>query len=200
MLQGPFTRRPLRALGKSAWAGFLRTTGILPLAKRWVRRQGTVVLTFHRVLNDAELEQTASLPGMIVRNRTFDDFLGYAARNLEIVSAGDDPEWKSNGRLKIALTFDDGWSDNATEAFPIARKHHAPIAIFIVARRIGTILPFWPEQAASVLGGGLDAGTQESQRTLEELIERMKSLPSAERKSIINRITQDRGGANCCKE
>src|SRR5947209_5198793 len=100
MLQGPFTRRPLRALGKSAWAGFLRGTGILPLAKRWVRRQGTVVLTFHRVLNDADLVVTASLTGMIVRSRTFDEFLSYAATNLEIVSAGDSPEWNSNDRLK----------------------------------------------------------------------------------------------------
>ena len=200
MLQGPFARRPLRALGKSAWAGFLRAIGILPLAKRWVRRQGTVVLTFHRVLNDAELEGTASLLGMIVRNRTFDDFLAYAARNLEIVSAGDDPEWKSNGKLKIALTFDDGWCDNATEAFPIARKHNAPITIFIVTKRIGTTLPFWPEQAASVLGLGLDAGTQERQRSIEQTIERMKSLPSAERKRIIKRITHDEHRANSCKE
>lgn len=200
MLQGPFTTRPLRAIGKSAWAGFLRSVGILPLAKRWVRRQGTVVLTFHRVLNDAELEGTASLIGMIVRNRTFDDFLAYAARNLEIISAGSDPEWKSNGKLKIALTFDDGWCDNATEAFPIARKHNAPITIFIVAKRTGTQLPFWPEQAASVLGLGLDAGTQDRQRNIEEMIERMKSLPSAERKRIISRITQDDHDANSCKE
>ena len=200
MLQGPFTKRPLRALGKCAWAGFLRTIGILTLAKRWVRRQGTVVLTFHRVLNDADLEGTASLIGMIVRNRTFDDFLAYASRNLEIVSAGSDPEWKSNGKLKIALTFDDGWCDNATEAFPIARKHNAPITIFIVPKRIGTKLPFWPEQAASVLGLGLDAGTQERQRSIEQIIEYMKSLPSAERKRIINRITQGDDGADSSKE
>ncbi len=47
-----------------------------------------MVLTFHRVLNDAELEATASLRGMIVRSRTFDDFLAYATQNLEIVDAG----------------------------------------------------------------------------------------------------------------
>jgi peptidoglycan/xylan/chitin deacetylase (PgdA/CDA1 family) len=200
MLQGPFTTRTVRAIGKSAWAGLLRSVGILPLAKRWVRRQGTVVLTFHRVLNDAELEGTASLIGMIVRNCTFDDFLAYAARNLEIVSAGSDPEWKSNGKLKIALTFDDGWCDNATEAFPIARKHNAPITIFIVAKKIGTKLPFWPEQAASVLGLGLDAGTQQRQRSIEQVIEYMKSLPSVERKRIINRITQGDDGADSSKE
>jgi len=64
MLQRPFTSRPVRALGKE-WRGpvLLRGSGILWLAKRWLKREGTVVLTFHRVLNDTELEGTASLLG-----------------------------------------------------------------------------------------------------------------------------------------
>jgi peptidoglycan/xylan/chitin deacetylase (PgdA/CDA1 family) len=200
MLQRPFTSRPVRAFGKSAWAGLLRASGLLWLAKRWVRSEGTVVLTFHRVLNDAELESTASLIGMIVRSRTFDDFLGYAADNLEIVNAGHDPQWKSNGKLKVAVTFDDGWCDNATEAFPIARRHSAAMTIFIVAKKIGSVLPFWPEQAASVLGLGLDVDTGERQRNIEQIIERLKSLPSQERKRVISRITHDDEGAMNCKE
>jgi peptidoglycan/xylan/chitin deacetylase (PgdA/CDA1 family) len=192
MQQGPFTRRPLRALSKSAWARFLHGIGILGLAKRWVRSQGTVVLTFHRVLNDVELEATASLLGMIVRSNTFDDFLAYAARDLEIVDAGRGPEeWTDNNRLKVAITFDDGWCDNATEVFPIVRKHKAPITIFIVPRRIGSVMPFWPEQAAAVLGHGQD---------IASVIERLKSLPSSERKRIISRITQDDRPMKSCEE
>ena len=200
MLHSPFTSRPVRALGKSAWAAFLRGTGMLWLARQWVKREGTVVLTFHRVLNDTELERTASLLGMIVRSRTFDSFLGYASENLEIVNAGLDPDWRSKNRLKVAVTFDDGWCDNATEAFPAARRHNAPITIFIVARKIGSVLPFWPEQAASVLGLGLDVDASERQRNIERLIERLKSLPSPERKRVISRITQGDEGSNSCKE
>lgn len=188
MPQTPFKSRPVRAFSKSAWARVLRYTGILGLAKRWVRREGAVVLTFHRVLNDAELEGTASLLGMIVRTRTFDDFLAYATENLEIVNAGEEPEWKDNGRLKVAITFDDGWCDNAVEAFPIARKHEAPITIFIVAQRIGSRLPFWPEQAAAILGSWNDSGAPHRHRDIEQVIERLKGLPSAERKRLIGRI------------
>jgi peptidoglycan/xylan/chitin deacetylase (PgdA/CDA1 family) len=200
MLQRPFTSRPVRALGKSAWAGFLRGSGILTLAKRWVKREGPVVLTFHRVLNDAELEGTASLLGMIVRSKTFDNFLAYATENLEIVNAGQEPDWNSVTRLKVAVTFDDGWCDNATEAFPIACKHKAPITIFIVARKIGSVLPFWPEQAASVLGLGLDVDTSERQRDIEQIIERLKGLPSPERKRLMGRITQGASGGSACKD
>jgi len=191
MQQGPFTRRRLRALSKSAWARFLRGIGILGLAKRWVRRRGTVVLTFHRVLNDFELEATASLRGMIVRSRTFDDFLAYATQNLEIVDAGRGPDWTKNSRLKVAITFDDGWCDNASEVFPLIRKHKAPITIFIVPQRIGSVMPFWPEQTAAVLGPGLD---------IAAVIERLKSLPSSERKRIISRITQNDKDTTSFKE
>jgi peptidoglycan/xylan/chitin deacetylase (PgdA/CDA1 family) len=150
-----------------------------------------VVLTFHRVLNDVELEATASLRGMIVRSRTFDDFLAYAAQNLEIVDAGRGPDWTKNSRLKVAITFDDGWCDNASEVFPLVRKHKTPITIFIVARRIGSVLPFWPEQTAAVLGPGLD---------IAAVIERLKSLPSSERKRIISRIRQDDKDTTSFKE
>ncbi len=175
-------------------------SGILWLAKRWLKREGTVVLTFHRVLNDTELEGTASLLGMIVRSRTFDDFLAYASANLEIVNAGKEPDWQNNERLKVAVTFDDGWCDNATEAFPIARKHKAPITIFIVARKIGSVLPFWPEQAATVLGVGIDADAPQRQRDIERIIERLKGLPSPERKRLISRITNGDYGADSCNE
>lgn len=198
MVNSPFTRRPVRAFGKSAWARFLRFSGLLGLAKRWVKSEGTVVLTFHRVLNDAELECTASLMGMIVRSRTFDGFLAHAAENLEIVNAGHDPVWTNNGKLKVAVTFDDGWCDNATEAFPIARKHEAPFTIFIVARRIGSVLPFWPEQAAAVLSKGQHSEALCRQGEMEKIIERLKGLPSAERKHLISRMTQgDKFAAAC---
>jgi peptidoglycan/xylan/chitin deacetylase (PgdA/CDA1 family) len=150
-----------------------------------------VVLTFHRVLNDVELEATASLRGMIVRSRTFDDFLAYATQNLEIVDAGRGPDWTKNNRLKVAITFDDGWCDNASEVFPLVRKHKAPITIFIVARRIGSVLPFWPEQTAAVLGPGLD---------IAAVIERLKSLPSSERKRVISRITENDKDTTSFKE
>jgi peptidoglycan/xylan/chitin deacetylase (PgdA/CDA1 family) len=150
-----------------------------------------VVLTFHRVLNDVELEATASLPGMIVRTRTFDDFLAYATQNLEIVDAGHGPDWTKNSRLKVAITFDDGWCDNASEVFPVVRKHKAPITIFIVPRRIGSVLPFWPEQTAAVLGPGGD---------IAAVIERLKILPSSERKRFISRITENEKDTTSFKE
>jgi len=72
---------------------------MLSLARKWVQRHGVIVLTFHRVLTDSELQQTASLGGMIVRDRTFADFLQYASRHCEFANLEQEPDWKSNGKL-----------------------------------------------------------------------------------------------------
>ncbi len=106
-------RSALRAHGKVFWAGLLRASGMLSLARKWVQRHGAIVLTFHRVLTDSELQQTASLGGMIVRSGRSPRFLKYASSSANL------PIWTASrsgspaSKLKLAVTFDDGWSDNA---------------------------------------------------------------------------------------
>src|SRR2546430_9587136 len=146
-----FTRSALRAQGKTFWAVLLRASGMLYLARKWVQRHGAIVLTFHRVLSDSEVEQTASLPGMIVRSSTFAGFVKCASQSSEFIDLSREPEWKSSGKLKLAVTFDDGWSDNAAAAYPAARQYWTPIAIFIVPEKTGTTLPFWPERTAAAM-------------------------------------------------
>ena len=174
------------------WAGALRVTGILYLAKRWVRRRGMIVLTFHRVLEDDGLRQTASLAGMIVRRSTFADFLKYAAATCEFADLVQEPNWTPGSRLKLSLTFDDGWSDNASVAFPLASASQAPMLIFIVPERMGSALPFWPERAAALLehtfrtvGRSLEASY------IEQTIESLKGLPASERDQRLEQLAAE---------
>jgi peptidoglycan/xylan/chitin deacetylase (PgdA/CDA1 family) len=177
-----FTRSKARARGKLLWAGLLRGCGVLSLAKSWVRRRGIIVLTFHRVLRDSELARTASLPGMVVREQTFEQFLNHAADKYEFVDLSREPDWHSNARPRLAVTFDDGWSDNASTAFPIARKLGVPMLIFIATEKMGRALPFWPEQAASAL----DRFTvRHDIRHVERAIDNLKGLPAKERNQQI---------------
>jgi peptidoglycan/xylan/chitin deacetylase (PgdA/CDA1 family) len=177
-----FTRSKARARGKFFWAGLLRISGVLFLAKSWVRRRGALVLTFHRVLADADLEHTASMPGMVVRQQTFSRFLEHAAETCRFVDLSRDPDWQPGSRLKLAMTFDDGWSDNASIAYPIARSHSAPMLIFIVPAKVGSALPFWPERAASAMEQGFSRnGHEQSIGAMEQAIETLKGLSAQER-------------------
>ena len=184
----------MRARSKVFWAGLLRFSGILSLAKTWVRRRGAIVLTFHRVLGDADLQHTASLPGMVVRQETFNSFLRYAAEKCEFMDLSCDPDWRPSSRLKLAVTFDDGWSDNASTAFPIAQNHRAPMLIFIVPAKMGTALPFWPERAASVLEQSVGAGSHGADRGyVEQQIENLKGLPAAVRNQRLGQLVAEHG-------
>jgi peptidoglycan/xylan/chitin deacetylase (PgdA/CDA1 family) len=190
----PFTRPALRAQGKAFWASLLCVSGLLYLAKKWVRRSGAIVLTFHRVLTDSELQQTASLPGMIVRSGTFSGFLKYASEACEFIDPALEPEWKPSGKLKLAVTFDDGWSDNATGAYPLACQYGAPMVIFIVPKKTGTELPFWPERTAAALDHGLAAnGSGHNSSYIEQAIEELKELPAKERERRIGQMTATPG-------
>ena len=172
------------------WATLLRASGLLYLAKKWVRRHGAIVLTFHRVLTDSELQQTASLRGMIVRSETFSGLLKYASEACEFIALTREPDWKPSGKLKLAVTFDDGWSDNATAAYPLACQYQVPIVIFIVAEKTGAELPFWPERTAAALGHGLSSdGSERSASYVEQTIEELKELPAAERERRISQMT-----------
>ncbi len=187
-MPSPFTRSTLRAHGKVFWAGVLRASGMLHLARSWVRRHGAIVLTFHRVLSDSEVQQTASLPGMIVRSSTFAGFLKYTSQTFEFIDLSRNQEWKSNGKLKLGVTFDDGWSDNATEAYPSARQYHAPITIFIVPEKTGTALPFWPERTAAALDRPAADRSGRDAVSIERAIEALKELPANEREHRIGQM------------
>ncbi len=188
-MPSPFRRSIIRARGKTFWAGLLRASGMLRLVRKWVKRQGAIVLTFHRVLTDSELQQTASLGGMIVRRRTFADFLKYASQHCEFANLQHGPEWKPDGKLKLAVTFDDGWSDNAESAYPLAFQYHVPLVIFIVPEKTGTALPFWPERAAAALDR-VPTAHPAQRRTdfIRRSIEELKALRVNERESRINQL------------
>src|SRR6476661_5884437 len=187
-MASPFSRSALRAHGKVFWAGLLRASGMLSLARKWVQRHGSIVLTFHRVLTDSELQQTASLGGMIVRDRTFADFLQYASRHCEFANLEQEPDWKSNGKLKLAVTFDDGWADNAERVYPITSQHHAPFVIFIVPEKTGTALPFWPERTAAALDRIPAVNGSRRADSIGRAIEELKTLPAMERESRISQM------------
>lgn len=178
--------RRLRRRLRPYWALFLRFSGLTWWAERQLRREGTVVvLTFHRVLPEREFETTNSPRGMVMSAGTFDALAAHVAENYRPVSldASAAPPRQPSDRLGIAFTFDDGWSDTATVAFPIAQRHGVPIAVFVCPLLAGRQSPYWPERVIASLraGDGVPAD-------VEQVIESLKAQPPAEREQNLARF------------
>jgi len=169
------------------WARLLRASGCLWWAKRQLRRRGAVlVLTFHRILDDAEFRLTCSLPGMVVRRRTFETLAAHAAREFEAVDFAQAIAGTA-GKLRVMFTFDDGWKDNYTNALPVMRACGMPATVFVCPGLIGRTLPFWPEAIASLLG---EATPRVPGAEIELLIERLKTYSAVRRQQYISQLCE----------
>lgn len=112
--------------GSAAWIG-------ATARKLGARRSQGAVLTYHRILPD-DADVRAVEPGMYVRAGTFARHLdwireSFTVRTLEELVRHPGAEASAPS---VALTFDDGWRDNLTVAWPILRRAAVRATIFLV--------------------------------------------------------------------
>ncbi|WP_374482999.1 polysaccharide deacetylase family protein [Zoogloea sp.] len=92
-------------------------------------RFGTLI--FHRVVPEPDPLQ----PGEICAAQ-FDELIGVLVRYFNILSAEEAIEAWQAGKLPprtLVITFDDGYADNFTIAYPILRKHGVRALFFIAS-------------------------------------------------------------------
>jgi peptidoglycan/xylan/chitin deacetylase (PgdA/CDA1 family) len=116
-------------------------------------RGKVVILMYHRVVGEGELSRQYIQPGMYVTTETFERHVAFLQQYFEIVSFGellamwDEQRWDPDKRYCL-ITFDDGWLDNYTCAFPVLKRRGAPATVFLPTAFIGTERWFWPEKVA----------------------------------------------------
>lgn len=102
------------------------------------------ILNYHRVLPSNKVDN--SLVNIAVSTDNFIYQLNYLTKNFDVISLDDlllHLKGKSN-EFKIAITFDDGYSDNLDYAYPILEKFKAPATIYIITKFINNqFLPWW---------------------------------------------------------
>jgi peptidoglycan/xylan/chitin deacetylase (PgdA/CDA1 family) len=121
------------------------------------RLQGkTVIMMYHRVLSEKELNGHFIQPGMYVRDCVFEMHLQFLKQYFEILSFTELLElwgqraWDASKRYCV-ITFDDGWLDNYLYAFPILKKYNVPATIFLPTALAGTNEWLWPDKISYLL-------------------------------------------------
>lgn len=120
-------------------------------------RGAGVILMLHRVLAD---DASAALPHrneLCVGPRAFERLLRWLPRHFDCVGLMDllqcQGRPRGDQRPKLALTFDDGWRDNASHAFALLHQYQTPASIFLSTDYIGSRQRFWWESVGETLWG-----------------------------------------------
>ncbi len=136
-------------LFKQMLSSLLSTSGIYSLVERVCYSDKAFVLTYHRILSSVADQEHFVQPGMYVATSSFEKHMAFLRDRFEIVFLDDLLEKLLNGENvggHCAITFDDGWRDNYTDAYPVLEKYRVPATIFLATGFIGTDRMFWPEE------------------------------------------------------
>ncbi len=173
----------------SAWR-FFRT--------RVVRKDQVCILGLHRVLSADKLAGSNSLPGIAMKESTFVSLLEYVTKRFRLIGVEELQKPSQNGSSPCCvITFDDGWKDNYTRAYPWIRKYAIPATIFLATGLIGGEDTFWVERVVeawsdpvrrqkiqSCVAGMLETG--EIAPGMEGVIEHFKRMAGRERDQLLS--------------
>jgi peptidoglycan/xylan/chitin deacetylase (PgdA/CDA1 family) len=117
-----------------------------------------VVLLYHRVATlPSDPEMLAVSPG------NFHAHMLFLKENFPVVKFDED--WAKVSKPAVAVTFDDGYSDNALEALPILEDVGVPATFFVSTGAIGTGREFWWHELERII---LDEKSLPSNFTLND--------------------------------
>ena len=147
--------RRLKFVLKWTLAQFLYVSGLFTLLARRRLRGRAVVLMYHRVLTEDAEARSWSHPGIVVRAATFANQIAVVRRHFTPLTVDAFVGHLRDGRPfppgACLVTFDDGWLDTGTVAWPILRDAQVPAVVFLPSDYIGTGAMFWQERLRALL-------------------------------------------------
>ena len=93
-------------------------------------KKGLTILTYHSISNEIEPDET-------VTPEEFGRQLQYIKENYKVIFLEEAIEYLQTDLGKVSgsivITFDDGYSDNYYNAYPLLKKHNFPATIFLIS-------------------------------------------------------------------
>jgi peptidoglycan/xylan/chitin deacetylase (PgdA/CDA1 family) len=181
-------------------AALFEWSGANGRARRRLDGSRAAILMYHRVLPAADAARLAVEPGMFVTPTTFARHLDWLTEGFRVLPLHEIVSRLAGGLpLPVgacAVTFDDGWRDNALHALPELSRREMPATVFVVTQRVGTQGAFWPDELCRRLGALPSADRSRLARELgaspgdpiEALLSLLKTLPEGPRDALLERV------------
>jgi len=166
-----------------------------------------IVLVYHRVTNlSCDPEMLAVAP------ENFRAQMRYLKENVALVRFEED--WSKAPKPAVAVTFDDGYADNALEALPILEEVGVPATFFVSTGTIGTSRQFWWDELERIVIGrqGLPssftlnddrfgkswptATESDRQKFYQQIVPSMKSIDPERREAWLAQLRLWAGGGD----
>lgn len=184
-------------------------TGLIR-AGRGLWAKSLTVVNYHRIDDPNRSDFDSFKPNVSATPQDFDHQMDYLAKWFHVVSLQDVVDWldgkKNLPPYAALITFDDGYLDNYTAAYPILRRHNFPALIFLTTGHIGTDAPFYWDMAAYCFSHTQsdhlifpDGRTEywSNQKQLDQVskawTESLKSLSHVEKESHVLRLPDQLG-------
>ncbi|MBD3367980.1 MAG: polysaccharide deacetylase family protein [Candidatus Eisenbacteria bacterium] len=138
----PGAGSPIRCMGRA-----IRNSAPVVSFLRTLPSAGGMVLRYHSVNDDPAWRREYIQSSLVVHPEVFDRQIAYLASVYEIVPLDAIVNCVREGRRPpmrwTAITFDDGYEDNARLATPILAKHGATATFYITSGAVGDEELMW---------------------------------------------------------
>ena len=205
-LTGTPSKKSWRSSLKEKLFTFLFQTGMVR-AGRGLWSNTLTVLNYHRIEDTARAGFDTFKPNVSARPEEFALQLDYLTRWFRVVSLREVVAWLDGEKTlpphAALITFDDGYLDNYTQAYPILRERDLPATIFLTTGHIQQDDPFYWDMIAYCFHHtrrdtvAFPDGRQghwknetELGRVSNELIESLKLLAETEKQAWVARLPE----------
>jgi len=134
----------LKELTRMGLSQIIVGAGIVRVSRKFYPKNGAIILLGHRVTDDDE----GCLQGL--RPSWLAEQLDYLSRHYHFISLSELLDCYERHQTippnSAVVTFDDGFRDNFTNAYPILQKYHVPATVFLVTGCVSSGDLPWPQK------------------------------------------------------
>ncbi len=180
--------------------------GVFNLTRR-LKKSGLTILNYHRIDDASQPGFDTFAPNVTASPAEFSRQMDYVQRHYNAISCEHLSAWlrreKDLPPYPALITFDDGYADNYTHAYPVLKARNLPAVIFLTTGLIGENKPvFWDQIAycfyhsqrknAELPMIGQVSWLDEDQRrtAMKNFASVVKQLPQAEKQSAVENLAE----------